>query len=46
MQYFIKYFYVVAALHSSTTARAMMLLENPPANGWNAALKMFLLKQY
>ena len=41
-----KYFHVVAALDASTTARAMMLLEDPPADGKYAALKAFLLKLY
>ena len=41
-----KYFHVVAALDASTTARAMMLLEAPPAAGKYDALKTFLLKLY
>lgn len=38
-----KYFHVVAALDASTTARAMALLEAPPATGKYNALKTFLL---
>lgn len=38
-----KYFHVVAALDASTTARAMSLLEAPPAAGKYDALKTFLL---
>ena len=41
-----KYFHVVAALDASTTARAMMLLEAPPAAGKYEALKTFLLKLF
>lgn len=41
-----KYFYVVAALDASTTARAMVMLEAPPADGKYNALKAFLLKLY
>ena len=41
-----KYFYVVAALDSSTTARAMTLLEAPPAVGKYDALKALLLRLF
>ena len=41
-----KYFHVVAALDASTTARAMVLLEAPPAVGKYDTLKTFLLKLY
>lgn len=41
-----KYFHVVSALDASTTARAMALLEAPPANGKYDALKTFLLKLF
>lgn len=41
-----KYFHVVAALDTSTTARAMTLLEAPPAAGKYDALKAFLLKLF
>ena len=41
-----KYFHVVAALDAATTARAMMLLEAPPAAGKYDALKTFLLQLY
>lgn len=41
-----KYFHVVAALDASTTARAMALLEAPPADGKYDALKAFLLSLF
>lgn len=41
-----KYFHVVAALDASTTARAMALLEAPPADGKYDALKTFLLSLF
>lgn len=41
-----KYFHVVAALDAPTTARAMGLLEAPPAAGKYDALKAFLLRLY
>ncbi|XP_056106413.1 uncharacterized protein LOC130084911 [Rhinichthys klamathensis goyatoka] len=41
-----KYFHVVAALDASTTARAMALLEAPPADGKYDALKTFLLNLF
>lgn len=41
-----KYFHVVAALDASTTARAMSLLEAPPADDKYKALKDFLLKLF
>ena len=41
-----KYFHVVAALDSGTTARVMMLLEAPLATDKYAALKAFLLQLY
>ena len=41
-----KYFHVVAALDASTTARVMMLLEDPPAAGKYDALKSLLLRLY
>ena len=41
-----KYFHVVASLDATTTARAMKLLEAPPATGKYAALKAFLLQLY
>ncbi|RJG15672.1 hypothetical protein D4A39_16560 [Alcanivorax profundi] len=40
------YFHVVAALDASTTARAMALLEAPPATGKYDALKTFLLNLF
>lgn len=41
-----KYHYVVAALDSPSTRRAMPLLRNPPAQGKYAALKELLLRRY
>lgn len=41
-----KYFHVVAALDASTTARAMALLEAPPATSKYDALKTFLLNLF
>lgn len=41
MQDVTKYFHVVATLETSTTARAMSLLEAPPAAGKYGALKTF-----
>ena len=41
-----KYFHVVAALDASTTARAMALLEAPPAVGKYDTLKAFLTKLF
>lgn len=41
-----RYFHVVAALDASTTARAMTLLEAPPAAGKYDAIKTFLLKLF
>lgn len=38
-----KYFYIVAVLDASTTARVIVLLEAPPADGKYNALKAFLL---
>ena len=41
-----RYFHVVASLDASTTARAMALLEAPPAVGKYDALKAFLMKLF
>lgn len=41
-----KYYYVVAALNSSTAARAISILENPPAWDKYSTLKAYLLKEH
>ena len=41
-----KYYYVVAALDSSTTRRVMAVLRDPPADGKYEALKRQLLRLY
>ncbi len=41
-----KYYYVVAALNSSTVARVISILENPPARDKYSTLKAYLLKTF